>query len=334
MKDLDEYYADHFPFRDEWIKLNTGYNRMLLKQDINGVYLSKDNYLLEKFDDIDQNMKYKQIDALNNFANAHKDIASDIYFCIVPNSIYILSEKLPFYAPNTDQKEYIDSFYSSIFSPKIKLIDVTENLLNHKDEYIYYRTDHHWTSLGAYYGYEVLSKEMEIETTPLSDFKETVVSSEFLGTLYSKGLFPVPADSISSFTINDPSFSVFLENSVSGNFDSLYDFSKLETKDKYSFFIGGNADVCKITTSSSSDKKLFLIKDSYSHCLVQFFINDYSEIYLFDLRYLKSKTISSYIEKYHPDDILIIYNAATLSTDADFHRLDMGLPKTTETIID
>lgn len=188
-------------------------------------------------------------------------------------------------------------------------IDLREQFLKHKEEYIYYKTDHHWTSLGSYYAYEEWCKYNNINTD-IRDYARETVTTEFKGSLYSKVLNKnVEEDQIEIFKPKEK-----INYEVSYNFNkntnsSIYDFEKLKTKDKYQVFLGGNYPELKIKTSNKNGKNLLLIKDSYANSFMQFLINDYENICVVDMRYFK-EDLKKYMVENEINEVLILYNVA------------------------
>jgi len=322
--DFESYMTDQFPFRNFWVTANTVTRQSILNKDLNGVYIGKNGYLFEKFEHIDKNRMKKQTEALAKFADRTD---TNIYFAIVPTSIAIMSDNLPFFAPAetkttyddlSNEYEYIKEMYAE--SPeKVETIDVFSVLNEHKDEYIYYRTDHHWTTLGAFYAYEKLGEAMNFETNSIDEYNVTDVSDSFLGTFYSKGNFIVKPDTISRFDLKNE-INYTASDDTGKIYESLYDDEYLTKKDKYSYFMSGNPAHLTVNTDVCNGKKLVVIKDSYTHCLLPFFISHYEEIHMIDLRYINDN-ITDLVNEISPNDVLIIYNAKTLSDDTNFVKL-------------
>lgn len=329
--DFESYITDQFPFRDFFVSVNTSVSVALLhKRDINGVYIGSDGYLLEKFENIDTALMQKQINAVSRFSERF-DVP--VYFAVVPTSVSVYKDKLPAFAPAetvtdseniSNQKDYIDLFYFSL-PETVNTIDVYSVLVEHKNEYIYYRTDHHWTTLAAFYAYEAICKEIGIESDDISDFDIVSVTDEFYGTLFSKGNFSVPPDTISRFDRKKSiSYTVSFDGAEPVN--TLYDENYLDKKDKYAYFMSGNTAHTVINTDADTGKTAVFIKDSYTHCLLPFFISHFDTIHMIDPRYI-GQNLTDYISALDPDQIIIIYNAKTLSEDNDFIKLGYS-PKT------
>lgn len=313
---FEKYISDQFPGRDLWIGIKSDAERAIGKKENNGVILGKDGYLFQKFDTPNKDDMEAKLESLNSLASSLKNI--DSYFMLVPNSIKILEEKLPAHIPIEDQKRYIDRIQNSIVN-EINFVDVYEALYAKKDEYIFYKTDHHWTSHGAYYAYRTLAQAMGFTPLDLGDFDIITVTDSFYGTLYSKsGFRRIEPDSIEIYIPKIPGeYTVeYVEEGITN--DSLYNMDNLKKKDKYTIFLDGNHPEVRITTSAGSNRKLLMIKDSYAHSIVPFLACHFDEIYMIDPRYYNGDIKAIALEN-SITDILILYNAAT------FFELGQGL---------
>ena len=232
------------------------------------VYIFEDETLIEGFEAPD----FNQIDAnLAALESLSKNVDIPVYFSLIPGASEIWSYKLPPNAPNDSQLEIIEYAYENT---SVNTIDLHGVLRAHADEYIYYRTDHHWTTLGAYYGYAELAKAMGFEASPLSSYNPRRVSDSFYGTIYSSSGFSwVSPDSIDAFVDGD---GVEITNYPSGApvAGMLYDESFLEKKDKYSFFLGGNTPLLQISTDNGTAPSLLIIRDSYMDSLTPFLLEN------------------------------------------------------------
>lgn len=308
----EKYVEDQFTLRNSWIGIKSTVDRFLGKKEENGVFLGKDDYLIEDFKKPEEKNLQETIKAMNNFSEKYKGINQ--YALIAPNSVSILKDKLPKNAPVEDQKAYIEELKSSLNS-NIKFIDIYNTLESHKDEYIYYRTDHHWTTLGAYYAFLDAANEMRL--TPKENYYDIeTVTDEFYGTLYSKSGFKgIEPDSIEVYIPKDENDEVVVsyaeEKKKSG---SIYNSEKLNEKDKYEVFLEGNHPLVKINTLTDNNKKLLLIKDSYANSFVQFLTPYFNEIVIVDPRYYY-EDIDKLISEEGITDLLYLYNANTFFSD-------------------
>jgi len=311
-KKYEKYKVDQFVDRDGWMKLKSSVDLALGKNESNGIYKGSDDYLIESFEVPDSEIVNRNIKAINNFNEKHKDIKE--YMLIAPNAVSILSEKLPPYAPVVSQKLVMDNFAKTL-NKGINYIDVYNTLDKHDKEYIYYKTDHHWTTLGAYYSFLEAAKAMDLEVKK-DYYNVERVSNDFYGTLYSKSGYEVktpdyidvylPKDENDEYVVN------YVEEQKKSA--SFYDSEKLETKDKYGVFLGGNHPVVKIKTTSKEDRKLLIFKDSYANSFVPFLTQYFSDIIMVDPRYYYDD-IEKLIEEEGISDILYLYNANTFFSD-------------------
>jgi len=318
MADYETYITDQFFMRDDWIRLKTIAEIVLNKQDINGVYISKDGYLIERHENskVDFEMLEKSKDRLVQFVEKHVGRlgADHIKVMLVPTASEILTDKLPPFATGFDQNGMLDEIYSRL--PEGTALDVREALKAHADEYIFYKTDHHWTTLGAFYAYQEFCKAMGFEVPELSEVQQTVVSEDFLGTVHSKLNLNISKDTMSVFTLpNTPTkFSVTVD--LTGKFDTLYVDKYLSMKDKYSYYLDGNHGLTEIMSNSEGKGTLLIIKDSYSHCFAPMTVGNYEKVYMVDFRYF-NMPISQFMMQYRVTDVLVLYNAVTFATDVN-----------------
>lgn len=308
----EKYVADQFILRNFWINVKSSTEILTGKKENNDVYLAEDKYLIAKFKKPDKEDFDEKLKAINTFGSEIPKLSK--YIMLVPNKIKVLQDKLPEFAPVENQLEYINKFYSGL-DKDIKTINIFDILNKNKDKYIYYKTDHHWTSEGAYYTYLEFCKSSGITPKDSSFYDIEKVNNEFYGTLYSKaGVKNVDSDIINVYLPkNHEDILVnYLEEKKKST--SLYNSSSLNTKDKYSTFLGGNHPIIKISTMSDNDKKLLIIKDSYANCFIPFLTSHFNDIIVVDLRYY-SDNVSTLIKDYKITDVLMLYNANTFFED-------------------
>ena len=317
---FESYTTDQFPFRDTWTTAKAAAELAIGKKENNGVYLCKGGVLLEQYERPGQAKLEENVAHVKRFAEA---LDRPVYFALVPGSSELRRDIIPRNAPNDSQKAVIDGSYAGSGA---RNIDILSKLSAHKNEYIYYRTDHHWTSLGAYYGYAALMEGMGYSPSPLSDFSPRTVTEDFYGTVYSKsGMSWVRPDSIEIFTEQAAGTEVFnyMENEPKKG--ALYDFAFLEKKDKYAMFMGGNTPLLTISTENTAAPKILILRDSYMDSLLPFLQKHFSEIHVMDLRYYKTQlmhsSVSDYVHENNIDEVLICYSLATFGTDTNIFLL-------------
>lgn len=320
--DLEKYIADHFAGRVAWLKGKANFEFALGKREQKDIYILPDR-LIEKVGAPDYAEVDKSIAAINKFAEDNADIP--VYVMIVPTSAEFYKKEIPPYNPNLDQKSFIEYVYNGLDS-KIMPIDVYSELSANTSDYIFYRTDHHWTSYGAYLAYKAAGQKMGYIAPEYSDYSIEHASSEFKGTFYSKVLY----DGIKDDTIdyyhpvdgyNVTSMEVTREYGKEPNvYDSMYMRDYLSVKDKYASFLGENSPLVKIKSENPDGKRLLIIKDSYAHCYAPFLTQNYSEVDLLDMRYIKM-SYKKIVDMSEYDQVLFLYNASTFSTDTNIKQL-------------
>ena len=265
----ETYVNDQFPLRDTWVTLKAGCDRLMGKTEENGVYLGKGGYLMEAFNPPPQKQLDSTLTAMTDFAQSHSNIKQ--YALIAPNAVNILEEKLPFAAPAIDQNPYIDTVKDTLNEAGLTFIDVRDALSEHKDEGIYYQTDHHWTTQGAWFAFNETAKIMEIDASSL-EYESVPVSESFQGTLSAKsGFRSGKKEELSVFlpTGDAPSSVVNYVNEQKKS-GSFYVTEQLKVRDKYALFFNGNHPQVKISTPVKENRTLLILKDSYANCFVPF----------------------------------------------------------------
>ena len=321
MKGLETYLSDHFIGRSDWIGLKTDLEIATGKKEINDVFVLNEK-LIEKFSNINYIEVDKSIEAINNFASKTD---KEIFFMLAPTAAGIYSDELPANSPSNDQKAFIDEVYSKLNKDTVTTLDVFDSLSSTQSEYIYYRTDHHWTTLGAYYAYATAINQLGSKPLSLNSYEIEHASNEFLGTLYSKVIFEnIPKDTIDFFHFKN-GFKVKSVTVQTGRevneYKDMYFRDYLTKKDKYSSFLGNNQPIVTVKTDMKEDKKILIIKDSYAHCFVPFLTQHYSEITMIDMRYINTD-INNLIELEDYEQILFLYNASSFSKDENKKKLN------------
>lgn len=328
MKDYESYFSDQFFLRDSWISLKTSTERALLHKEINGVFLGKHGYLISRQfpEDYTGKQAEKNQESLVNFITRLSSSydASHLKVLLAPTAATVLSDYLPPFAPSYDQTIFLKKIKEAL--PSGYFTDVFPVFSSHKTEEIYYHTDHHWTSYGAYLAYETWANDCGISPDPLSDFEKETVTDSFYGTLQAKVCQADTADTIELYTKKNTTFSVIQNEKEETCTDSMFDRSALSTKDKYKVFLGGNEPFVEIQNhmpdADAKGRRLLLIKDSYANSFVPFAAGHFETVYLADLRYL-TKTISSILEEKKITDILVLYNVSSFVTDTQFGKIGL-----------
>ena len=320
MDDMETYLSDHFAGRTGWIKARTVIETSLGKYERNNVYILE-NRLVEKIAEPDYTDVDKTIAAINKFS---EDNSVPVFVMIAPTSAEIYKDELPENAPNVDQSKFIDYVYENL-GKSVSTIDIYPTMMSERDSYIYYRTDHHWTTRGAYLAYAAAGKRMGYIPEPEDMYDIEHAGIDFIGTFYSKTLYDgVETDTLDfyHFAKGDNVTDVIVTTEYGkepDHYSSMYFREYLDVKDKYSSFLGTNKPLITIKTGSEGGK-LLIFKDSYAHCYTPFLTQHYSEITLVDMRYIKM----SYNAVVNPEDydqVLFLYNASSFMSDIDLKRV-------------
>ena len=311
---FEDYVVDQFIGRDFFTNIKISVDKFLGKKESNGVFLGKDGYLIENFSKPNEEAVNENLQAINNFSIRYKDVKQ--YMIISPTAISILKNKLPMDAPVMDQEAYLQS-YKDKLPYGVKFVDNYKTMYDHRNEYIYYKTDHHWTSLGAFYSYKELAKYMGLEETPDNYYKQQLVSNDFFGALSSKSGYDVKeGDKVNVYLpVNEDSQNVVVNYvEEQEKTATLYSSKALEQKDNYEVFLKGNHPLVKIQTDAKNDKTLLIFKDSYANSFIPFLVKDFSKIIVVDPRYYY-EDIDQLMQQESVDEVLYLYNANTFFND-------------------
>nr|WP_176789996.1 DHHW family protein [Ruminococcus bromii] len=316
--EFETFFADRFPQRNTWVGINAYTTLAEGNNGASGVYNCKNGYLINKPVSTDNNLD-KNVGAVVDFA---KTIDAPTTVMLVPSTGYIADDVLPTFHDKYNDDEDISKISSTLSKEKIGFVDLRERF---KSEYkngsqLYYKTDHHWTTKGAYTGYQELCKALGI--TPIDDSTLKKDSyPDFYGTTYSSsGFWLTPPDNIEIWSNpknSDKNISVKItEGANVKTSGSMYFTDHLKEDDKYPVFIDGNHALTEITNTNAKNGTILLIKDSFSHSLAPFLAENYSKVVLVDLRYYK-ESASQLVSTYNPEQVVVLYGIDNLATDTD-----------------
>ena len=315
MEKYDSYVSDQFPWRDLWIWIRSFSEAALMKTENNGIIYGKDGYLFQKYLSCDEDILKENLSAIDKLAGSS---TSPVSVMIVPSSYAVLADKLPEGLPVADQAGMLESFSDGELSSSLthcQIIDLLSVLQRHSDEYIYYRTDHHWTTDGAWYAYNLYCTSSGLDAL-VPDEKACHEVPGFLGTSY----FKCKRAGQETDTIKYYDLDAFLYADEDEH-ATLYDYTKLNTRDKYAMFLYGNGAERRITSSPETGKRssLLVIKDSFADCLIPFLTANYENITCIDPRYYSGSFTELAADGY--DDILIIFGFEDLASEPSILKL-------------
>lgn len=319
--DYEEYLTDQFVSKDSLVGLKTSIQKILFKRESKDIYFADDNYLIEKHtDSFNSDIAERNIRLLSKFANKYQEQfgTEHISIMIIPNAVTILKDKLPPLASSYKEEEYLEKIAKSL--PENVWFDTAKILQKYNNEELYYRTDHHWKTLSAFYVYQEWAKKQGYTVPEITDYEIKTVTNNFEGTIQSKLGIKTITDTIELFLPKEEiGYTIYNENSKETS-NSLYDYSKLDTKDKYAIYFGGNQPFIRINTEVNNDRKILVIKDSYANCFVPFMIGEFGEIDVVDIRYTNQK-LSERIKAGEYTDLLVLYNTSGFAEDMSITKL-------------
>ena len=310
---FEAYMDDQFVGRDMWRKLKVTVDRIGGSRLENGVYIGTNGQLLEQIEVADENHLAANIKAIKSFSESQSKIP--VRMMLVPDAANVLNHSLPSLAKPEDQTQMF-SMVRKDLGDSVEWIDVSTELNKHKTEKIYYKTDHHWTTLGAFYAFQAAAPSLGIEGDLSGKYVSHAVSNSFNGMLASKsGVNLGEKEQIDIYVPTEEDTDLIVDYVDEGKRStSLYDSSKLKEKDQYTVFLGGNSSLLDIRTVSTSTKRLLLVKDSFANSFIPFLTPYYREIVVVDPRYY-SGTINDLMDSYRISEVLFLYSGNTFFKD-------------------
>lgn len=310
---FEAYMDDQFVGRDMWRKLKVTVDRIGGSRLENGVYIGTNGQLLEQIEVADENHLAANIKAIKSFSESQSKIP--VRMMLVPDAANVLNHSLPALAKPEDQTQMF-SMVRKDLGDSVEWIDVSTELNKHKTEKIYYKTDHHWTTLGAFYAFQAAAPSLGIEGDLSGKYVSYAVSDSFNGMLASKsGVNLGEKEQIDIYVPTEEDTDLIVDYVDEGKRStSLYDSSKLKEKDQYTVFLGGNSSLLDIRTVSTSTKRLLLVKDSFANSFIPFLTPYYREIVVVDPRYY-SGTINDLMDSYRISEVLFLYSGNTFFKD-------------------
>ena len=311
---FETYLNDHFLLRDEWITIKSISESALMKTENNGIAYGTDGYMFEKNRESLTSYYERNIERVTQFVQSNPDLP--ITVAIVPGAEAVLSDKVPAGLPLVDQVAAIDRIYEEVDSIGGRTIDILTLLRERQDDYIYYRTDHHWTTEGALIVGEAFLKSVG-RLVPELEAHEAVRVEGFLGTHYNKAKsWNVVPDTITYYEM--PFFEIRVDDEVKPTY---YDPAMFKVRDKYAAFMWGNSAVTALRRTENPQSRLLIIKDSYANSLAPYLSRSYDEVVLIDLRAAGFR-LSEYLSQGAFDDVLIMYSFRSFGSDNNIVKIN------------
>lgn len=315
------YVKDQVFARDGWISLQSFCETALLQKTENGgILLGREDMLFPRAYGLlaseTRNLP-KNIAALESLAQRYP---GRVNVLLAPAASAVYPENVPAGAPLLDEDGYLDEVAAAVQAAGGRFIDVRGALAAHKDEYIYYRTDHHWTTTGAYYAYEELCGALGLSPFDRAAHGEQSVE-QFYGTHYSKArTWNAVPDTITYYDLPN-TLTIY---TVTGSADAapdlvtgLYDTGKFGVYDKYAAFLHGNNGYSRI--EGDGEGRILILKDSFANCFAPFLTANYAQIDIIDFRNF-NYGLDALIEANQYDQILVLYSFDSFKSDMYFYR--------------
>lgn len=309
--DVENYTEEHFPFRTAMMSVKTYLELVSGKKEANGVFISKAQ-MIERFGEYSTENARSATIQMEAFAERFSGATS---LLLIPTAADIYGDKLPAAAPVLSEKAMIDGIYEKL--DRVAPIDCYSTLAANSERYVYYRTDSHWTSLGAHLGYTAASRQLGF--TPVSAERMNVehAAHDFRGSLYRKTMYKsIAPDTIDIYSFPDSTAIQKVEilngdaaNQEGGDwftYPDLYFREYLTKTNKYDVFLGGNNSIVTVETNAKGGS-LLIFGDSYARTMLPFLTQHYSKITLVDFRYLNHH-FERYVNLRQYDQSLFCYN--------------------------
>ena len=272
-----------------------------------------------------QDVADKYVGIINKTAQQLKGV-SNVYCMVVPTSIDITMSDNVRKGKNItscDQSEVARYIYDSL-NTGAKSVDLYTQLRMHRDEYVYFRTDHHWTALGAYYAYVRFCETAGYKPMSLEKY-EKVSYGDFLGSFYGKtknsDMKKNPDELIAYLPPYKSSLTFTDTQGKSFNWELVHDVSNYPISEKYNSFAGSDNPFTVIENlSKEKGKTCLVIKESFGNAMIPFLVGKYKNVYVIDYRYYK-KGIITFAKQNKIDDVLFINNASAVRSDTLIERM-------------
>ena len=318
-----KYVKDQVAGRDNWVALqSTVETKVMQKEQSGGILLGKEHMMFPRTYGLvssETRALPKNTAALEALCQRHPGLVNVM---LVPAASAVYPENVPAGAPLLDEDRYLDALSEAVQAAGGRFVDVRQTLADHKGEYIYYRTDHHWTSTGAYYAYQQLCTALGL--TPFDPPAHTARTAEgFYGTHYSKARTPdAEPDTITYYDLPN-ALTIYTVTApgqpAEGETTGLYDTDKLSVYDKYAMFLHGNNGLSRIKGDGTGRGRILVIKDSYANCFVPYLTANYADIDVVDFRNY-NYGLDQLIADNGYDQILVLYSFDSFKSDPYLYR--------------
>lgn len=314
-KAFASYWQDQIALRDGWIDLESAFNQLVLqKVEENGILLGSDHWMFTKQFTVTQDTAaqlQKNLDAVTGFAARYP---GRVTFLLAPSAAVIYPENLPLAAPMIDENAMLDGIFATV-APYAEVVDLREVYTERRAESLYFKTDHHWTTNGAFRAYEQFCLQKGLIPFDRSAHQAEQVTG-FYGTHYSATRrWDAVAETITWYPLGNPMTIFQLTGEAQYtpvSTETMVNTEKFATRDKYGAFLDGNNGYSVIEGDGKGS--ILVVKDSYANSFVPYLTANYAKIGVVDFRSF-AYGLDSTIEQEGYDEILIVYNFQTFIAD-------------------
>ena len=319
--DYTQYTKDQIPGRDAWISLQSFVETALLqKTQSGGILLGDKGQMFDRTYGLVSSEERTLPRNIAAVASLAARCPGKVYVMVAPAASSIYPERVPAHAPLLQEESYLSQIQAAVEQAGGVYLPLKDALSAHKDEYIYYRTDHHWTTQGAYYAYSELCSALGIE--PFDRAAHTAVDvPDFYGTFYSRArTWNAQPDTLTYYDLDNP-LTIYTVTGpgmpTEGQTTGLYDLDKLDVYDKYAAFLHGNNGLSRV--EGDGEGRILVIKDSYANSFVPFLTANYAQIDVVDLRNY-NYGLDGLIAENGYDQILVLYSFDSFKSDPYLYR--------------
>ena len=319
--DYTQYTKDQIPGRDAWISLQSFVETALLqKTQSGGILLGDKGQMFDRTYGLVSSEERTLPRNIAAVASLAARCPGKVYVMVAPAASSIYPERVPAHAPLLQEESYLSQIQAAVEQAGGVYLPLKDALSAHKDEYIYYRTDHHWTTQGAYYAYSELCSALGLE--PFDRAAHTAVEvPDFYGTFYSRArTWNAQPDTLTYYDLDNP-LTIYTVTGpgmpTEGQTTGLYDLDKLDVYDKYAAFLHGNNGLSRV--EGDGEGRILVIKDSYANSFVPFLTANYAQIDVVDLRNY-NYGLDGLIAENGYDQILVLYSFDSFKSDPYLYR--------------
>ena len=303
MADFEDYSLDQFPLRDSFRRLKSLAHFYLWNQsDNNGIYIAQGMAVQQEYP--------LDVDSLDHAANRFQSLydrylqGSDIYFAIVPDKGQYLADTTGHLS--LDIRDMETHFRQRL--PWAVHVDISACL--EADDY--YHTDTHWRQEHLLPAAQALCSAMGIAAPRLEDYRLTAVEEPFYGVYYGQAALPMEPETMYLLE-SDLLDACAVYDHETGKTGSIYDLSKLESRDPYEVFLSGSKSLLTIENPNApAQRELIVFRDSFGSAMVPLLLQDYSRVTVVDIRYIPSSMLPKYVD-FHGQDVLFLYSTLVLN---------------------